>query len=157
MGLQSLAKGLGGTNLLDSRGLRRRSQAPSPYDAYDLIVWLPGESDIMIFWSGHGYLALVFMAAALLGTDFAVDFVMGEDYPDNVGMETTIAGIIAGIGTWVVGKRLNSGEPRHLVDPETGQEVLAPPPYHSLFFIKLQWWGPILAIWPALLFLLGVE
>jgi hypothetical protein len=43
-----------------------------------------------------------------------------------------------------VGSKLNAAGNRRLFDPETNEEVTVPTRNHSLFFMKMHWWGPIL-------------
>ena len=53
---------------------------------------------------------------------------------------------------WIIGKRLNRNSRRRLIDPETNEEVILKS-NHSLFFIKMQYWGLILGIASVLLFI----
>jgi len=50
----------------------------------------------------------------------------------------------AGAMTWYVGKRLNRNSAYALVDPKTGAPVLIRRE-HSLFFLAVEGWGPVLA------------
>ena len=46
---------------------------------------------------------------------------------------------------WIIGKRLNRNNLRRLIDPETNEEVILKS-NHSLFFIKIRYWGLLLGI-----------
>jgi hypothetical protein len=48
--------------------------------------------------------------------------------------------------TWVVGEVLRRKHERVLIDKETGQEVRMNEGNHSLFFVPMHWWGPVLAV-----------
>ena len=52
---------------------------------------------------------------------------------------------ISGIIVWFLGKRLNADSQKVLVDPETGQQYKIGVK-HSLFFIPLQYWGPLFVL-----------
>lgn len=55
---------------------------------------------------------------------------------------------------WPIGRRMNSGG-RVLVDKATGQEVILKP-RHSLFFIPVQFWSPILAVIAVIMLVTGL-
>ena len=92
----------------------------------------------MIIWSGWGI--LVPLIVVLVGGFAAIG---GGD--DHAGEGLAIGLFLSAIIIWIVGKKFNSGQDRRLLDPETGQEVLVKAGRHSLFFIPMQWWGPIVA------------
>ncbi|MCE5171204.1 hypothetical protein LQV63_18045 [Paenibacillus profundus] len=47
-----------------------------------------------------------------------------------------------GVIIWYAGKALNTGSGKVLIDPETGQQYQMGT-QHSLFFVPMQFWGPI--------------
>lgn len=51
--------------------------------------------------------------------------------------------MIAGLLTWLVGSRLNRRQAKVMIEKETGREVTILP-NHTLFFIKMHYWGPVL-------------
>ena len=57
-------------------------------------------------------------------------------------------GVLAsGMGMWFLGRRLNDGPDKLLVDPETGERVLMRRRNaHTFFFIPMQWWGAVAAV-----------
>ena len=93
---------------------------------------------------GIGFLAL--MAGALVGNILRLD-------RDAITVVSAIFLIPAGILTWYVGKRMNRNMDRELIDPSTGERVIVRND-HSLFFIRVEWWGPILAVGGILLVIL---
>ena len=53
--------------------------------------------------------------------------------------------IPAGVMTWYLGKWMNRGSIRQLVDPQTGQTVTLRND-HSFFFVPVQWWGVLIVV-----------
>jgi len=95
---------------------------------------------------GHGYLVLVFYAGALILTQLTTDSILGEGfYTAHPWLK--YLGIGAGaLLCWVVGRWLNSGVTKRLMDMETGEEVMLPAPRHDFVYIKIEYWGLIGAI-----------
>ncbi|WP_199434142.1 hypothetical protein [Qaidamihabitans albus] len=92
----------------------------------------------MIFWSGWGFLALVFaMLGAMVGTltGLAVG-VVAE--PTNFGTALGLAA--AAVGTWLVGRRLNRPTPGF--SERTGERIMIRN-RHTFFFVPMQYWAPV--------------
>jgi hypothetical protein len=98
---------------------------------------------MLLIWKGWG---IVVAGIALLAATLAIVIAewMGAS---TQGSDVMMAGslIPAGIATWYVGKRMNRDMDRKLVDPATSQEVVVRND-HSLFFVRVEWWGPILVV-----------
>jgi hypothetical protein len=110
----------------------------------------------MIVWSGHGYLVAVAVFVLSLGMEVATEAHFQDDsYYQREGWPLALALILAGIFSLELGRRLNRPGGRVLIDRETGAEVhTTPGNHHRLFFIPMQYWGPILfigglAVWVA--------
>lgn len=89
----------------------------------------------MIVWSGRGFLSAIVLVAS---------FVL---FASILTKEQTDFGFIfsffiAGAFSWVMGKKWNEQEGRTVIDKESGQEIVIKS-NHSLFWIKMQYWGPI--------------
>lgn len=97
----------------------------------------------MIIWNGWGVVVIgIGFVAVLAGS--LVGNVLG------LGRETmaiaTLGFLVpAGVVTWFVGKRMNRSTERELVDQATGERVIVNNT-HSLFFIRVEWWGLIMAV-----------
>lgn len=91
----------------------------------------------MIIWSGRGVLSVLVLILSF--AIFASVFPKG--YSDIVFV---LSFLIAALFSWYMGKKWNSAETKTLIDKETGQEVILKP-NHSLFWIPMQYWGPIFA------------
>ena len=100
----------------------------------------------MIIWNGLGFLVFVFVFGCSLATNLITNAVTGsEAYWDAHRWTFGFSLIVAALPSWFVGLYLAAKKARTLVDKETGQEVVLQP-YHAFFFIKMQWWGPILMV-----------
>ena len=99
----------------------------------------------MIVWTGHGY----FVAVLVFGMSLVMEFVtenifQDENYYQQQAWPLAVALTIAGAISYFIGVRLNRRGERRLIDPETNEEVVLAGSSHTLFFIKMHWWAPIL-------------
>lgn len=95
----------------------------------------------MIIWRGWGIVVVGIALLAALAAGAVAEAL-------NTESTTTLLGIFlipAGILTWFVGKRMNRDSERTLVDPKTGEPVVIRND-HSLFFVRVEWWGPIMVV-----------
>ncbi|HEY8738953.1 MAG TPA: hypothetical protein VIO62_18160 [Candidatus Dormibacteraeota bacterium] len=97
----------------------------------------------MIFiWRGWGILvALYALAAVVVGT--VVRNAVGGGI--RAGVAIGVCEVLAGVAVWFTGIRLNGEADKALVDPNTGKEVRVRR-RHTLFWIPMQYWAPVLAI-----------
>ena len=73
-------------------------------------------------------------------------FVLVSVFPKEQGDYAFIlAFFTAGAFSWFMGKKWNEEEARTVIDKATGQEIILKP-NHSLFWIKLQYWGIIFGV-----------
>jgi hypothetical protein len=100
----------------------------------------------MIIWSGLGCLVAVIAFLMLLLTEYVTETVFRDDsYYQNHGWPKLLALALAGAVVWFLGTYLNQKQGRVLIDKESGREFLSKPD-HSLFFIRMEYWGPILLV-----------
>ena len=67
--------------------------------------------------------------------------VTGIDLSENPsGIPIFISLALSSFACWKVGKRMNGGEGRILIDPDTSEKVLLKHE-HTFWFIKLEYWG----------------
>ena len=97
----------------------------------------------MIFiWRGWGILVVLYaLAGVVVGT--VVRNAAGGGV--RAGVAIGACEVLAGIGVWFTGLRLNREPDRTLVDPKSGNEVRLRR-RHTLFWIPMQYWAPVLAI-----------
>jgi hypothetical protein len=106
---------------------------------------------MILVWRGWG-IVVVGIAVLWLG----VAIVLGEAIHADKAGGAAIFGLClvpAGAMTWFVGRRMNRDATRILLDPATGEQVVVRRD-HSLFFVPVEWWGPILAVLGIGLFLI---
>lgn len=86
----------------------------------------------MLIWRGHGYLVAVFTFVSSLLMELATESMQhDDDYYQREGLPLAAALTLAGVLSLVVGTALRRG----------GRVPLR---QHTLFFIPMQAWGPIL-------------
>jgi hypothetical protein len=95
---------------------------------------------------GHGYLVIVFYFGSLVLMQLAVDSIFGKGFYAFNAWPKYVAVALGSLLCWVVGRWLNSGAGRRLVDPRTAKEELLPAPRHDFLFVKVEYWGVIGAI-----------
>lgn len=107
----------------------------------------------MIIWSGFGVLVPIMLLINSLIVHFLCSLITGNNkfYNQNSWTHTVVL-VLTGVICWFLGKYLNRGNEKVYIDKQTGKEVRINRK-HSLFFIKMQYWGPILGI-VGLLFLI---
>lgn len=100
----------------------------------------------MIIWNGMGFLVAVFAFGCSLAANLLTNSLAGSDqYWEQHKWPLGIALLAAAVLSWFVGRFLASRKAKTLIDKETGKELVIEP-YHALFFIRMHWWGPILAV-----------
>jgi hypothetical protein len=108
----------------------------------------------MIIWSGLGFLVAVITFLLLLTAEYATESLFqDESYYQAHGWPKLLAFFLAAVVVWPLGKFLNRRQGKVVIEKETGKEVLVKP-NHSLFFIRIEYWGPILLILGIVFFFL---
>ena len=92
----------------------------------------------MIIWSGRGILTPLILIAFII-LSFSI-------YYEEVGTYTfPLSILLAGVANWYLGKKWNGAPGRIMVDEATG-ERFEYKPNHTLFWIKMEYWGVALGI-----------
>jgi hypothetical protein len=99
---------------------------------------------MVIFWSGRGYLVPLGTFLISLITEYATETLTGDEhYYQQHAFPLWLALMTSAVLCYVLGKRLN----RPTSDLHA-QASLAPPagrPRHTFFFVRMEYWGAILA------------
>jgi hypothetical protein len=108
-----------------------------------------------IFWSGKGFLVAVFTFGFSLIANLTTNSVTGSAvYWDTHKWPVAVSLFAAAVPCWFVGRHLKREVPRVLIDPRTGETVILRKS-HTLFFIPVIWWAPLLAVFGVVV--LGAE
>lgn len=99
---------------------------------------------MFLIWRGWGILAVLIPLVAL-GLGAAIGMAIAPANGAVAGVVTAIFGLAGAATVWVVGERLNGAPGRLLVDPATGEKLILRST-HTLFWIPLQWWAPVVAL-----------
>lgn len=101
----------------------------------------------MIIWSGWGFMVAVIVFVASLVTELTVESAFAdESYYQSHAWPLVVALLVSAAVAWLWGSHLNKQPGRTMIDKETGAEVVVGGGgHHRLFFIPMQYWGPILA------------
>jgi len=98
----------------------------------------------MIIWNGKGFLVVVFVfGCSFLGNLITNSFTGSSQYWDQHKWPFCITLLVSATLCWFVGKYLASRGAKTLIEKDTGKEIVVEP-MHTLFFIQMYWWGPIL-------------
>jgi hypothetical protein len=122
-------------------------------------AWLPPQlaSDVersMIIWRGWGVLVAVFAFGAALAAELIVESTTGDDqYFQREAWPLALALVAAGVLTWLVGRKLNAGAARTVIDKATGRELTIDRS-HTFFFVPMHYWGVVLLALAVLPFVL---
>lgn len=101
---------------------------------------------IHFIWSGLGFLVVVFTFGSSLIANLICNSVTGsEAYWNAHKWPLAVSLFLSAAVCWFVGRFFHSRKAQVLVDPNTGKEVVLRKS-HSLFFIPMMWWGPVLAV-----------
>lgn len=98
----------------------------------------------MIVWQGLGFLVVLIpiIFLVLIGATAGTTQM-------TYGIETAL--ILSAISIWLLGKKLNGGPGKVLIDPETNEEVVFKSK-HTLFWIPMEWFAIAIAIASIFLF-----
>jgi hypothetical protein len=100
----------------------------------------------MIIWSRLGFLVAVFVFGAAIACNLAFDHLYGNGYYSTHKWTIGVAMLIAAAPSWFVGRALRGKSDQVVIDKETGKEFVLDRNSHSLFFVPMHFWGPILVV-----------
>ncbi|MDF2633355.1 MAG: hypothetical protein K0R78_229 [Pelosinus sp.] len=99
----------------------------------------------MLIWKGYGFTIplIAFLISYLLQSVFDAVFFNGfysvQKWPASLAL------FISAVPVWFLGKYLNKNAERIFLDPKTCREIKVAS-IHSLFWIRVEYWAPILCI-----------
>lgn len=100
----------------------------------------------MIIWSGFGFLVVVIVIASTFLAQIITRAITGNDqFFDQSSIPFDIAMFFSSAVIYFLGKWLNTRKAKTYIDKETGKEIILKR-NHSLFFIKMEYWGIIIIV-----------
>lgn len=109
------------------------------------------EENILLIWKGYGFVVPVIVFLVSLVLQYSLDEVFYQGYYTSAQWPYIAALVIAAIAVWFLGKKINKNTERILLDPDTGEEVRIVN-CHSLFWIRVEYWAPILLVFAVMSF-----
>jgi len=110
---------------------------------------------MVIIWNGLGYLVAVIVFGLSLAGNLLCNSLYGEAYYDNHKWPFALSLLCSALCCWFLGNYLRKRSDKVVIDKQTGKDIVINQSRHSLFFIPMHWWAPILA--GIGLVLLGLE
>ncbi|MBQ0712861.1 MAG: hypothetical protein KBT53_07870 [Porticoccus sp.] len=107
----------------------------------------------MLIWRGWGIIVPFIAISLWLMLQGLFESMMApEAYTEYSIYISAFSFLLGGLVIWILGKKLNGGEGRKLLDENTGERVVLKV-NHSLFFINFEYWAiPLVIIAILLLF-----
>ncbi|WP_420469651.1 hypothetical protein [Brevundimonas sp. FT23042] len=103
---------------------------------------------MILIWSGWGILVLLFfVVGCVVGIPVASLFPQEGDI--GLAVIVIMGGLVCGLGSFFLARKIESGESRAFIDEQTGQRIVVRRNAGSLFFIPTRYWayvGPIVGI-----------
>jgi hypothetical protein len=90
----------------------------------------------MIIWRGYGLLVVFITLGCVVAAEVIATNQFGPNYTRQHHWPLAAGVAAAGVASWLIGARLNGGG--------TGDESGGYRNVHHLYFIPMQWWGPLL-------------
>jgi hypothetical protein len=106
----------------------------------------------MIIWHGLGFLVAVIIFACSLAANLISNEKLGSGYYDHHKWPFAISLLFSSAICWSLGDYLRKRSDRAVIDKRTGEEFVVNQSKHTLFFIPMHWWGPILLVGALILF-----
>lgn len=110
----------------------------------------------MIVWSGWGIIVPVFIIIAFL-VSAPVAGLVTSDADLMMAISTIVAGLLAGLATFLTARKLEAGEGRAFIDEATQQRIVVRRSAGSLFFIPTRYWAYIIPIAAVVLAIVSVS
>ena len=100
----------------------------------------------MLIWRGWGLLVIVIVVGMVLLGGYVTDSITGgSEYRDTHSWPYALSLLPPAAVLWFLGRFLANRKARSVIDEETGERLVLRSD-HSLFFVKMHWWGPILVV-----------
>ncbi len=105
----------------------------------------------VILFQGLGFLVAVIVIGCSLIANLVFNQEAGEGYYDHHKWPFAVSLVFSAVICWLLGNFLRKRPGRVLIDKKTGKEFTLNRK-HTLFFIPMHWWAPILLVLALMLF-----
>lgn len=109
-------------------------------------------SFFMIISRGLGFLVAVIVFGSSLIANIITDAACGKGYYDRHKWPFAVSLVLSASICWILGNSIKKRSDRVVIDKATGKEFTINRHRHTLFFIPMHWWGPILFVIAMVLF-----
>ncbi len=99
----------------------------------------------MIIWKGLGFIVPIIGLVAFFVTQLALDAAFGDDFYTSNGWPKLVGAFLAAGLIFLASRLLGKPTGKIFIDKETGQEIEMRKT-HSLFFIPILYWAPIVLL-----------
>jgi hypothetical protein len=106
---------------------------------------------MIIIWRGFGFLVAVIVFGCSLVANLIFNAEVGSGYYDHHRWPFAVSLIVSAAICWFLGDYLRKRPGRVVIDKQSGKEFTLNKS-HSLFFIPMHWWAPILLVGSLILF-----
>lgn len=96
----------------------------------------------MIVWSGWGFLVAIFAVIGFF-IGIPVSGLISQDSNIASAIAIILAGLVAGLGSFLLARQIEKGEGRAYIDEATQQRIVVRPSAGSLFFVPTRYWAYI--------------
>lgn len=111
---------------------------------------------IHLIWKGYGFLVAVFVVGFLMIADLiTIGLTGGKAYWASHTWPFALSMFAAAAACWFVGRYFHERKSRVLFDLENCETVVLRES-HTFFFMPIMWWGPILAVYGVIMFLVEI-
>jgi hypothetical protein len=105
----------------------------------------------MIVWQGSGYLVAIAIFGCSLVANLIFNAKFGPGYYDHHKWPFAVSLLFSSAICWFLGDYLRKRPGRVVIDKQNGKEITLNKS-HTLFFIPVRWWAPILLVGAWILF-----
>ena len=97
-----------------------------------------------IVWTGKGYLVFVIVFVCSLIANIVSNMELGPGYYDHHKWPLVVSLAVSGAICWSLGDYLRKRSDQVVIDKQTGRKFVINRSRHTLFWIPMHWWGPLL-------------
>jgi len=101
---------------------------------------------MIILWRGMGWLVAVIVFGFSLAANLIFNSIYGEGYYDHNKWPVSLALVLSAIPLWLLEPYLRTRSDQIVIDKKTGKEMAINQSVHTLFFIPMDYWAPIMVV-----------